>query len=388
MKSLSKRMENVPASKIRKIFNMVLEQKDIISFAVGEPDFDTPVNIVEKAAQKLRDGETRYGANVGLYELRKALAESFCSQRKLDVTYENIMITAGAMQGIYLIMQAVLEEGDEIIIGSPFFSNYAAQAAMCGARLVTVDLKEDNGFVLSADMLENAITDKTKMVLINSPSNPLGSVIDKKTMLELSEVIKKHDLYVISDEVYRDFIYDEGVKPYSIGSFEGMKERTITIDSFSKSYAMTGWRIGVVCADEKIIRLITKMQEGMVACVNTALQYGALEAITGSQIQKQKMIEVYKRRRDLLVKGINSIDKLSCKTPQGAFYLFVNIKQTGLSSEEFAIRLIKEAKVAVIPGDGFGEAGEGYVRLSYVISEDDIKQALIRIDSFVKQLDG
>lgn len=386
MKPYSKRMEAVPASKIRKIFNMVLEDKDIISFAVGEPDFDTPSNIVKAAVDKLEHGATRYGANVGLLELREAVAKKFSEERGLALSTENVMITAGAMQGIYMTMQAILEEGDEIIIGSPYFSNYAAQAAMCGAKLVTVDLSEENGFILTPQLLESAITPKTKMVLLNSPSNPLGSVIDKQTLSELAEVIKKYDLYAISDEVYRDFIYDNDVKPYSIGAFEGMAERTITIDSFSKSYAMTGWRIGIVCANEELIRLMTKMQEGMVACVNTALQYGALEALTGPQDDKKHMISVYKKRRDLLCSGINNIDGLSCRVPQGAFYLFVNIKDTGLSSEEFAVRLIKEAKVAVIPGDGFGSAGEGYVRLSYVISEDDIKKALIRIEKFVKDL--
>jgi aminotransferase len=283
-------------------------------------------------------------------------------------------------------LKAICNPGDEVIIGAPYFTNYLGQVLMCGAVPKFVRLREENGFVFDIAELEAAITGKTKVIMLNSPSNPLGSIIDKATLEKIADLAKKYDLYVISDEVYQDYIYDPEVEFCSIATFEGMKERTMIVDSFSKACAMTGWRIGWCGAPSQIIDLMVKQQEGMASCVNAPTQFAALEALEGPQDIFRDMIQTFKKRRDLLYEGIKKIDKLSCIKPKGAFYLFVNITKTGLTSDEFAVRLLKEAKVGVIPGSGFGEEGEGYIRISYVVSETDIVKGLERINNFVAKL--
>ncbi len=387
MKELSKKLINVPNSAIRKIFNMCIGVDDLVKFTVGEPDFITAPNIIEAANQAMLRGETKYTSNRGILKLRQAISKTAKEKKKVDLDPETeIIVTNGGMQALFMVMNAICNPGDEIIVGSPYFTNYLGQILMADVVPKFVKLREENGFIFDLDELKAAITDKTKAILINSPSNPLGSVIDVTTMEKIANIVKEHDLYVIADEVYQDYIYDESVEFCSIAAFEGMKERTIIIDSFSKAFAMTGWRIGWAGGPEEIINLMVKQVEGMASCINTSAQYGALEALEGPQDVFEDMIQTFKKRRDLLYDGISKIDKLSCNIPQGAFYLFINITKTGLTSDEFAVRLLKEGKVGLIPGSGFGEEGEGYVRISYVVSEEDIIKGTDRIKKFVDSL--
>lgn len=387
MKELSKTMQAVPWSAIRKIFDMCIGVDDLVKFTVGEPDFATQPNVIEAAHQAMLRGETKYTSNRGVIELRRAISEAAMKKKKVKINPETeVIVTNGGMQALFMSMKALLNPGDEIIIGAPYFTNYLSQVLMCDAVPKFVQLREEDGFIMTVDALRAAITDKTKAVLLNSPSNPLGSVIDRESLEGLAQVIKENDLYVITDEVYQDYIYDDDVRFCSIASLEGMKERSIIVDSCSKAFAMTGWRVGYAAGPAHIIDLMVKQQEGMASCVNAPAQYAALEAITNTEQAVSDMIQTFRRRRDLFVEGINNIDGLSCVKPKGAFYLFVNIKKTGLTSDEFAVRLLKEAKVGVIPGSGFGEEGEGYVRISYVVSEDDIREGLKRIEGFVRSL--
>ncbi len=387
MKELSKTMQAVPWSAIRKIFDMCIGVDDLVKFTVGEPDFATQPNVIEAAHQAMLRGETKYTSNRGVIELRRAISEAARKKKNVEIDPETeIIVTNGGMQALFMSMKALLNPGDEIIIGAPYFTNYLSQVLMCDAVPKFVQLREEDGFIMTVDALRAAITDKTKAVLLNSPSNPLGSVIDRESLEGLAQVIKENDLYVITDEVYQDYIYDDDVKFCSIASLEGMKERSIIVDSCSKAFAMTGWRVGYAAGPAHIIDLMVKQQEGMASCVNAPAQYAALEAITNTEQAVSDMIQTFRRRRDLFVEGINNIDGLSCVKPKGAFYLFVNIKKTGLTSDEFAVRLLQEAKVGVIPGSGFGDEGEGYVRISYVVSEDDIREGLKRIEGFVRSL--
>ena len=387
MKELSKTMQAVPWSAIRKIFDMCIGVDDLVKFTVGEPDFATQPNVIEAAHQAMLRGETKYTSNRGVIELRRAISEAARKKKNVDIDPETeVIVTNGGMQALFMSMKALLNPGDEIIIGAPYFTNYLSQVLMCDAVPKFVQLREEDGFIMTVDALRAAITDKTKAVLLNSPSNPLGSVIDRESLEGLAQVIKENNLYVITDEVYQDYIYDDDVKFCSIASLEGMKERSIIVDSCSKAFAMTGWRVGYAAGPAHIIDLMVKQQEGMASCVNAPAQYAALEAITNTEQAVSDMIQTFRRRRDLFVEGINNIDGRSCVKPKGAFYLFVNIKKTGLTSDEFAVRLLREAKVGVIPGSGFGDEGEGYVRISYVVSEDDIREGLKRIEGFVRSL--
>lgn len=386
MRCLSQKALDLPASKIRKTFELVLQHDNLINFSVGEPDFNTPTHIVDTAVEKLRDGETRYASSAGLPLLRQTVAEWMNQRKHVSLKENNIVITTGAMQALYIIWDALLNPGDEVLVGAPFFANYIGQIQGNGGKVVYVPLREEKEFVMQPEDLEAAITDKSKAILLNSPSNPLGSVIDRETLEKIAEIAKKYDLYVVTDEVYQDFIYDDKKTFVSIASFPGMAERTIIVDSFSKSYAMTGFRVGILAAPEPIAVLCVKLQESIAACVNTAFQYACVEAIKGSQDEKKEMIETFKRRRDILVEGMNSIPGFSCKAPEGAFYLFVNIKETGFSSEELSKRLIEEAGVAVVPGSGFSDFGEGYVRMSYVVSEKDIREAIVKIRGFMEKV--
>ena len=387
MKKISEKIEAIPNSAIRKIFDMCMGVDDLVKFTVGEPDFNTPDRIVDAAIKAMKDGETKYTSNRGILPLRQAICNMAAEKKKVSVNPDTeVIVTNGGMQALFFAMNTLMNPGDEIIVGAPYFTNYLGQILMAGAVPVFVQLYEEDDFIFNIEHVKAAITDKTKAILINSPSNPLGSIIDRETMGKLAEVIIENDLYAITDEVYQDYIYDEDTEFVSIASFPGMKERTIIVDSFSKAYAMTGWRIGYAIGPEHIIDQMVKIQEGNASCVNAPAQFAALEALTGPQEDLTQMIEVFKKRRDLLVEEVSKIPKLSCRIPKGAFYLFVNIKETGLSADEFAVRLLKEGKVAVVPGDGFGEEGAGYVRMSYVTSEENIKKGTKRMRAFVEKL--
>lgn len=384
MLSISNRSNNIPQSLIRKMANMAAGLEDVVTFAIGEPDFKTPDNIIEAAVTALRDGETHYTPNAGYTPLREAIREDY-KKRDLNYGLENIMVTAGAMEALYLSMLAILDLGDEIIISDPHFTNYYGMAVQSGAVPVLVRVREENSFMYDVNELRKAITDKTKVIMVNSPSNPTGGVASAENLKAIAELAIEKDLYVISDEMYKHLIYSDE-EYVSIASFPGMIERTIVIDGLSKSHAMTGWRVGYTAGPEPVVAAMTKMQENIISCVTTVSQFAALEAITGSQEDRHSMIREYKERRNLVVKLINDMDKISCIEPRGAFYAFINIKNTGLSSEEFAIRLLKEQHVIVVPGNGFGPGGEGFVRLSYATSKENIIEGLTRMSKFVEGL--
>lgn len=386
MKSISRMAQEVTNSPIRKMFNIASTMSNIVNFTVGEPDFTTPQNIIDSAISSLQKGQTHYSLNAGILPLREAIARSVKKTYQKDVDPKTqVIVTAGGMEALYLCAMVLINPGDEIIISDPHWSNYPRMIQMCGGIPKFVKVLEQDGFIFNPDSLRKAINPKTKAILINSPANPTGGVYDKKTLEEIAKIVKENDLYVITDDVYKYFIYD-GNQFESITAFDDMDKRTIIIDSFSKTYAMTGWRVGFAVGPQDIIANMVKLQENVVGCVNNQAQYAAMEALDGSQESLEKMVETYKRRRDLIVDGINNIKGLSCKKPKGAFYAFVNIEKTGLKSEEFALRLVKETGVVVVPGPGFGESGEGFIRLSYATSEENISEGLKRIDKFVKSL--
>ncbi|MVB10020.1 Aspartate aminotransferase [Caprobacter fermentans] len=386
MKSLSVNALAAPTSGIRKIFNLAVKMDDCVKLMVGEPDFPTPEHIVEAACRALHEGKTGYTVSAGIPQLRALIAESVGKRKGIHADPEQqVIVTNGATGALYLSMKALLNPGDEIIIGVPLFSNYLGQAISIGAVPKFVTLREENGFIMDCEDLEKAVTPKTKAILLNSPSNPIGSIISPETLGKIAEIAVKHDLYVISDEVYQDYNYG-GVPVVSIASFPGMQERTVIIDSFSKTYAMTGWRVGYAVSSPEMIRLMISMQDDVISCVNTMAQYAAVEALSGPQDSVGQMIDEFRVRRDLLVEGIEKIEGLKCVKPNGAFYLYVNISGTGLTSEDFAMRLLREARVAVVPGTAFGPGGTEYVRISYVTSQKNLLEGVKRISDFVKNL--
>lgn len=386
MKEISRSINGLPGSSIRKMFNMAQGMDNLISFALGEPGFVAAEHIAEAACTAIHKGETHYTVNSGLLPLRQALSKKMKSKKGVEYAPESeIMVTSGGVEALYLSMKVLLDPGDEVVLGSPYFPNYMGQIGMCEAVPVIVPLLEEDGFQYNIENLRKAITDKTKLLLINSPSNPTGSVTSEKVLREIAELCVKKDLYLITDEVYQEFIYGD-VPFFSIASCPGMKERTVIVDSFSKTYAMTGWRCGFALGPEPIISQMVKIQENLVSCVNTPTQYAAMAALEGPQDVLKEMLSQYDENRQLLLREINTMAGLSVIVPQGAFYAFINIKKTGLSSEEFAIRLLKEGRVVVVPGSGFGEAGEGYIRISYVVSREDTVEGLKRIRSFMENL--
>ncbi len=384
MAAISKTSDAMPRSEIRKMASLSAGMSDLVSFVYGEPDFVTPQNIINVGIKTLENGETFYTPNAGMDVLRKAVAESYKS-RNLDYSYKDIIITSGAVNALLLSMMAIVDHGDEIIYPDPSWSNYMGMIMQVGGNPVPVKVHEKDGFMYDLDNLKNAITDKTKAILLNSPSNPTGGVASRENLEAIAKLSVEKDLFIITDEIYRDLIYTD--EEYtSISSFEGMKERTIIIDGFSKSYAMTGWRVGYAAASEEIIIVMTKLLENVVSCVSAVAQNGAVEALKGSQAPVAEMRAQYKKRRDLLISGLNNIKNISCSMPKGAFYAFANISKTGLKSEDFAHRILEEKKVVLVSGTGFGEGGEGFVRLSYATSEDNIREGLKRIEEFVESL--
>ena len=384
MKMVNAVASGLPNSPIRRMFNIAATMSDVVSFTVGEPDFVTPRNIMEAANRAALRGETHYTANAGILPLRQAVSRRALADSGLASDPEReVIVTAGGMEALILLMMVTIEPGDEVIISDPHWSNYPQQVTMCGGVPRFVPVREANGFVYDPDDVRRAISKRTKMIIVNSPANPTGGVAGKETLRELAKIAAERDILVISDEVYRHFLYD-GAEFASIASFDGMKERTILIDSFSKTYAMTGWRVGFAVGPEEIVRNMVKYQENVVGSVNTPAQYAAIEALEGPQDSLHAMIERYSQRRKLLVGGLNAIEGISCVPPKGAFYCFVNVSRLGKRSEDFAMELLKATGVVVVPGSGFGDAGEGFVRMSYATSEENIAKGLERIKRFVE----
>lgn len=384
MSFVSEKSKKTPRSVIREMFAMQTGLTDVVSFALGEPDFTSPKHIIDATVASFQRGETHYTPNAGIPALREAVAQSY-QERGLNYKPEEILIGSGAISVLCLACTAILDIGDEVLLPDPGWANYSGLIMQVGAVPVPVRVKEENGFMYDLEDLRAAITPKTKMILINSPSNPTGGVASAENLRQIADLVKEKDLYVLTDEIYHELLWSD--EPYtSIASFPGMKERTLIVDGFSKKYAMTGFRLGYGAGPEEVIATMTKLLENVLSSVNEGIQWGGVAALTGDQSPVEEMKEQYRRRRQIIVEGLNAIDRISCLAPMGAFYAFPNISKTGLSSRDFAIRLLKEKHTVVVPGTGFGEGGEGFVRISYATSEENIREGLKRIAEFVASL--
>lgn len=379
---LSERVKQVKPSGIRKFFDLASETEGVISLGVGEPDFATPWHIREAAIYSISQGKTFYTANQGLFELRKEICRYL--KQRFDLSYqpkENVIVTVGGSEAIDITMRAIINEGDEVIVLSPGYVAYEPSVVMAGAKPVLIELKEENQFKLTKEALQAAITPKTKAILLNFPSNPTGGVMTYEDYTAIVPIIKESGILVISDEIYAELSYD--VKHCSLANFPEIKDQVLLISGFSKAFAMTGWRLGYVCGDEYFIKAMNKIHQYVIMSAPTAAQYGAIEGLRNGMDHVREMRDSYLTRRNFIVNGFN---KLGLKThmPQGAFYIFPCIKSTGLTSEGFCEALLADQKVACVPGTAFGEAGEGFIRVSYAYSIEEIKTALARIEQFLK----
>ena len=381
---IKKNVKEMPPSGIRKYFDLINEMEDVISLGVGEPDFVTPWNIAEAGIYSLEKGQTHYSSNAGSIELREEISKYLT---KYDLNYnprEEIIVTVGGSEGIDIALRALVGPGDEVIVPEPSFVAYKGCTAFTGATSKIINLKAENEFKLTAKELEESITEKTKVVIIAFPNNPTGAIMTREELEPLVEVLKDKDIIVISDEIYSELSYD---KPHaSIASFPEMRDRTLVVNGFSKSYAMTGWRLGYLCGNKVLIDEMKKIHQYAIMCSPTTSQFAAVEALQNSQDSVEKMVREYNRRRRILVDGFRKLG-LECFEPLGAFYVFPSIKSTGLTSDEFCEKLLIQEKVLVVPGTAFGDCGEGYIRACYASSTENIIEALKRIERFIKQIE-
>lgn len=383
---LADQVVELKPSGIRKFFDIVSEMKDAISLGVGEPDFDTPWHIRDEGIYSLEKGRTFYTSNSGLKELRQEICAYM--KRKYNVTYDamsQVLITVGGSEAIDMGLRAMINPGvgEEVLIPQPSYVSYEPCAILAGAKPVIINLKAENEFRLTAEELEAAITDKTKILVLPYPNNPTGAIMEKSDLEAIAEVIIKHDIFVMSDEIYAELTYKE--KHVSIASLPGMAERTLVINGFSKAYAMTGWRLGYACGPADIIRQMTKIHQFAIMCAPTTSQYAAVEALKKGDADIEEMRTAYNQRRRYLMNAFKEMG-LECFEPYGAFYVFPCIKEFGMTSEEFATRFLQEEKVAVVPGTAFGDCGEGFLRISYAYSLENLKVAIGRLQRFVEKL--
>ena len=384
MSFVSEKSKGTPRSVIREMFAMQTGLDNVVSFALGEPDFTAPKHAIDAVVASFQRGETHYTPNGGIPALREAVSKSYRA-RGLNYQANEILIGAGAISILCLACTAILDIGDEVLLPDPGWANYKGLMMQVGAIPVPVKVYEKNGFMYDLDDLRAAITPKTKLILINSPSNPTGGVASAENLREIAELAKEKNLYILTDEIYRELLWTD--EPYtSIASFPGMKERTVVVDGFSKTYAMTGFRLGYAAGPEEVIAAMTKLLENVLSSVNEGIQWGGVAALEGGSDCVDEMKAHYRRRRELVLEGLNAIPGVSCMAPKGAFYAFANIQDIGLSSRDFAIRLLQEKHVVVVPGTGFGEGGEGFFRLSYATSEENIREGVKRIGEFVAGL--
>jgi aminotransferase len=380
---ISKKVQAISPSGIRKFFDILASMEDVISLGVGEPDFVTPWHVREAGIYSLEQGHTSYTSNYGLLELREEIARYLRRRYRLSYNPQReILITVGVSEGLDLAMRAVLDPGDEVIGYEPSYVSYLPCTLLAGGKFVAVPTSIDNEFKVKPEDIEKNITKKTKAVMLGYPSNPTGAVMDRASLEQIAAVAERHDLLVISDEVYERLVY--GVEHTCFASLPGMKRRTIHLGGFSKAYAMTGWRIGYAAARADIIEAMMKIHQYTMMCAPTMSQMAALEALRGGEPQVESMVAEYDQRRRVMLKGLNDIG-LDCFEPRGAFYCFPSIGVTGMTSERFAERLLLEEHVAVVPGDAFGRSGEGHVRCCYATSMEEIEQALERMGRFVKK---
>lgn len=383
---LSDKVIKMKPSGIRKFFDIVSEMPDAISLGVGEPDFDTPWNVREEGIYSLEKGRTFYTSNAGLLELRQAICDY--TDRRFHVAYNpknEVLLTVGGSEGIDVALRAMLNPGDEVIIPEPCFVSYVPCVELADGVPVTISLKNENQFRLTAEELEEAITDRTKIVMLSYPNNPTGAVMEREDLEAVAEVVIRHDLYVISDEIYAELTYNSG--HVSIASLPGMRERTVVINGFSKAFAMTGWRLGYAMAPAMLMEQMTKIHQYAIMCAPTTSQYAAIAALRDCDRDVERMRESYDQRRRYLLNEFKEMG-LACFEPYGAFYMFPCIKEFGMTSEEFATKLLNAKKVAVVPGSAFGECGEGFLRISYAYSLEELKVAIGRIKEFIEELRG
>ena len=386
MPKISKRAAATPASKIRAVFNKSLGHDDWAKFTVGEPDFDTVQPIIEGAYKAALEGNTHYVHNAGIMPLRERLAKKFFEDNKLKVDPETeVMITNGGTEAIYLALQAVIEPGDEVIIPGPQWTAYPMLVTLSHGKSVVCKVFEEDNFMYTEENLRKSITSNTRMIILNSPCNPTGTMADRATLEMISEVAKEFDLWVLSDEVYEKLLYD-GNEHISIATLPGMKERTVVINSFSKTYAMTGWRVGYATAPASLMQIMVKLHELETSCCNVPAQFAAIAALDGDQGVIDDMLQQYERRREMIISGLNVIPGISCRSPQGTFYAFANVKSLGLPVDELVDRLMDEVGLVVVPGTAFGDDGEGFLRFSFAVSDKTILDGLNRLETFVKKL--
>ena len=382
---LAEKIVEIRPSGIRKFFDIAQEMKDTISLGVGEPDFDTPWHIRDEGIYSLEKGRTFYTSNAGLKELREEIGNYI--YRKQGIRYEHpmkeILVTVGGSEAIDIGFRAMINPGDEVLIPQPSFVSYEPCAVMAGATPVIINLKAENEFRLTPQELEDAITEKTKILVLPFPNNPTGAIMERKDLEEIAKVIIKHDIYVMSDEIYAELSYKE--KHVSIAQIPGMKERTILINGFSKAFAMTGWRLGYACGPEPIIEQMIKIHQFAIMCAPTTSQYAAIEALKNGDEDVAEMCTAYNQRRRFLVHCFKEMG-LECFEPYGAFYIFPCIREFGMSSDDFAMKFLEEERVAVVPGNAFGDCGEGYLRISYASSLENLRIAMTKLARFVEKL--
>lgn len=383
---LSKTIVDIKPSGIRKYFDIVSEMNDpnVISLGVGEPDFETPWHIRDEGIYSLEKGRTFYTGNAGLLELREEISKYL--KRRFDMKYdakEETLVTVGGSEAIDIALRAMIDPGDEIIIPQPSYVSYEPCAILAGGKPVIIELKNENQFRLTAQELEAAITEKTKVLILPFPNNPTGAIMERQDLEAIAKVIEKHDIFVLSDEIYAELCYTD--KHVSIVNIPGMRERTILINGFSKAYAMTGWRLGYACGPRHIIEQMYKIHQFCIMCAPTTSQYAAIDALKNGDADVQMMRESYNQRRRYLVNAFQEMG-LDCFEPFGAFYIFPCVKQFGMTSDEFATKLLKQEKLAVVPGNAFGDSGEGFLRISYAYSLEKLKIAIGRLRHFVEGL--
>ncbi len=381
---IARKTASLKPSGIRKFFDIVSEMTDAISLGVGEPDFDTPWHIRDEGIYSLEKGRTFYTSNAGLKELKQEICSYMKRTQDIDYHYnDEVLVTVGGSEAIDLMFRALINPGDEVLIPQPSYVSYEPCAILADAVPVIINLKEENLFRLTAQELEDAITPRSKILVLPFPNNPTGAIMEKEDLEAIAEVIRRHDLYVLSDEIYGELTYTD--KHISIASLPGMKERTVLVNGFSKAYAMTGWRLGYACGPAEIIGQMVKIHQYAIMCAPTTSQYAAVEALKNGDEDVQMMRQSYNERRRFVVHALHEMG-LPCFEPLGAFYVFPCIKEFGLSSEEFAERLLREEKVAIVPGTAFGDCGEGYLRISYAYSIENLRIALGRLADFVSNL--
>ena len=378
--NLSTAANNALASGVRHMFELARKYPDAINLTLGEPGFRTPPYILNAAIESLKAGKTKYTPNAGIKPLRDAIAHKLRTENGIVCDPDkNLIVTAGATQALMLAIVTLVNPGDEVIIQGPNWPDYKGQIDMVNAKTVYAKVTEENGFKMTAEVIEPLITEKTKLIIINSPSNPTGAVLDEDDLIKIAELVKKHKIFIISDEPYEKIVYD-GFKQKSLASIGGLEDYVLTINSFSKTFAMTGFRVGYICANEKITENLVKLQENMIASIPEPMQEGAIEAIYNGEPDVLKMVKYYDKNRKLIVDGLNRINGFSCLMPRGAFYAFPSIRGFGMTSNEAAEYILEKTHVVTAPGSAFGPDGEGFIRICYASKNEDIKEALSRME--------